>query len=292
MKIDVLTLFPGWFDRPLGESILARAQERGLLALRAINFRDYATGRHATVDDTPYGGGGGMVLKPEPLAAAIDAVAGPPGAPARAHVILTSPQGPTFTQARAKQLAQLPHLVLICGHYEGVDERIIETRVDEELSIGDYVLTGGEPAALVILDAISRMIPGVLGNPDSAPKDSFYNGLLDCPHYTRPEVFEGRRVPEVLLSGHHGRIEQWRRERMIEKTRRVRPELLAAAHAAGLVPELDPPKPRKRRRPKSAEAQPGSVHPDDGARQPPPAEPGHTTSAGSGTPPETGSPST
>lgn len=227
LTIDILTLFPQWFDGPLSESILARARERGVLDVRLHNFRDSATDRHHVVDDTPYGGGGGMVLKPEPLCAALDAIAGPPGAPERPLVLLTSPQGPTFSQPKAKQLAQLQRFVLVCGHYEGLDQRVIDTRIDEEISVGDYVLTGGELPAMLIVDAVARMLPGTLGNPASAMNDSFYSGLLDCPHYTRPEVFEGQPVPEILLSGHHARIEQWRRERALLKTAQVRPDLLA-----------------------------------------------------------------
>lgn len=224
LQIDILTLFPNWFEGPMTESILAHAREAGLLQLRIHNFRDYATDRHRVVDDTPYGGGGGMVLKAEPLARALDALAGLP----RPRVLLTSPQGPTFTQEKARELAALERIVIVCGHYEGVDQRVLDSRIDEEISIGDYVLTGGELPAMVIVDAIARMIEGVLGNPDSAVNDSFYAGLLDCPHYTRPEVFEGMGVPEVLMSGHHARIEGWRLVRGVMKTARVRPDLLDA----------------------------------------------------------------
>ncbi len=230
MRIDILTLFPQWFsgDSPLAESILARARERGLLDVRAWNIRDWTDDRHHVVDDTPYGGGGGMVLKPEPLARALDAVAGPPGAPGRPRVILTSPQGRHFTQEVARELAALERIVIVCGHYEALDERVIETRIDEEISIGDVVVTGGEIPAMLIVDAVARMVPGVLGNPESAPRDSFFDGVLfDCPHFTRPEEFEGRRVPDILLSGHHARIVAWRRERALLKTARVRPELVA-----------------------------------------------------------------
>lgn len=232
VRIDILTLFPTWFEGPLTESILARAREQGLLDLRIHNFRDYAQDRHKVVDDTPYGGGGGMVLKPEPLARALDAIAGHPGAPERPRVLLTSPQGPVFTQDKARQLAALPRFVLVCGHYEGVDQRVIDTRIDEEISIGDFVLTGGELPAMIVVDAVARMIEGVLGNPDSAVNDSFYAGLLDCPHYTRPEEFEDRGVPEVLLSGHHAKIEAWRLIQGLLKTAAVRPDLLDAHPAA------------------------------------------------------------
>ncbi len=230
MIFDILTLFPAWFqgDSPVSDSILGRAVEHGLITLRVWNFRDYATDRHKVADDMPYGGGGGMLLKTEPICRALDAIAGPPGDPARPRVIYTSPQGARLDQRKVLELAALGRIVILCGRYEGVDERVIETRVDEEISIGDYVLTGGELPAMILTDAIARMIPGTLGNPGSAPRDSFYDGLLDCPHYTRPEVFEGRRVPEVLLSGHHARIEAWRRERALLKTARVRPDLLLA----------------------------------------------------------------
>jgi tRNA (guanine37-N1)-methyltransferase len=276
LRIDILTLFPQWFEGPLTESILARAREQGVLSLKLWNFRDYATDRHKVVDDTPYGGGAGMVLKPDPLSNALDAIAGPPGLPGRPRVILTSPQGPPFTQNKAKELAALERFVLVCGRYEGVDERVIESRIDEELSIGDFVLTGGELPAMIIVDAVARMVEGVLGNPESALFDSFYSGLFDCPHYTRPEVFEGRRVPEILLTGHHARIEAWRRIQGLLKTARVRPDLVDAhpeardeirrilEKHADSVPEVDSlfdrwpdlrpqPKPKRRKKKKSAE---------------------------------------
>ena len=226
MKISVLTLFPQWFEGPFGESILERARQRGLVELAVYNFRDWTADRHNTVDDAPYGGGGGMLLKPEPLAAALDAVAGAPGAEDRAHVIYTSPRGRPYTQQRARELASAGgHVVILCGHYEGLDERVIETRVDEEISLGDFVLTGGEIPAMAIVDSVVRLLPGVLGCADGAERDSFSGGLLEAPHYTRPEVFEDRRVPGILLSGHHAHIEKWRNEMAIDVTRRRRPDL-------------------------------------------------------------------
>ncbi len=248
MRITVLTLFPDWFGGPFGESVIARAVERDLVELRAVNFRDYTTCKHNTVDDAPYGGGGGMLLKPEPLAAALDDVAGAPGTENRAHVMLTSPRGATWNQDRAKQLAaEGRDLVIVCGRYEGVDERLIVSRVDEEVSLGDFVMTGGEIAAMAIADSIVRLIPGALGNENSAPNDSFFNGLLEGPHYTRPEVFEGMGVPEVLRSGNHAAIDKWRHEQALEITRIRRPELYEKWMA-----ENPPPPPKKPRRRKKA----------------------------------------
>lgn len=227
MKITVLTLFPHWFDGPFGESILGRAQAAGLVALQVRNLRDWAHDKHKCVDDAPYGGGGGMLLKVEPVAAALDEVAGPPGASGRARVLYTSPKGFRWDQERAKYLASAGgDLVILCGHYEGIDERLIETRIDEEVSLGDFVMTGGEAAALAIVDSIVRLLPGALGTEDAAQKDSFYEGLLEGPHYTRPPVFEGREVPPVLLSGNHAAVEQWRHEMAVKVTQERRPDLL------------------------------------------------------------------
>ncbi len=230
MRIDILTLFPGFFHGPLAESILQRAQDKGILDIRIANIRDYTTDRHHVTDDYPYGGGAGMVMKPEPIARAIQALCkeGP-----KPHVIYLTPQGPLHNQERAKQLAQKERLILVCGHYEGIDERIRSLYIHEEISIGDYVLTGGETAALVVLETVARMIPGVLGNESSYQNDSFYAGLLDYPQYTRPEEFEGERVPEVLLSGHHKKIEEWRRRQALLRTLRVRPDLLDQALLSG-----------------------------------------------------------
>lgn len=227
MRIDVLTLFPAMFSAYLGESILQRAQAAGLIAVNVHNIRDYATGRHRVTDEPPFGGGGGMVLKPEPIFAAVEAVAGAttPG-PRR---ILLSPQGRPLTQALAAALADEPWLLLLCGRYEGVDERVREHLVDDELSIGDYVLTGGELAALVVIDAVARHVPGVLGDEHAAARDSFAIGLLEGPHYTRPVAFRGHEVPAVLRSGHAGHIARWRREQALRRTWQRRPDLLLTA---------------------------------------------------------------
>jgi len=223
MIFDVLTLFPGMFDSPLQESILGRAVKQQLLEVRAHNLRDWAEGKHLTTDDAPYGGGDGMVMKPEPVARAVAALK--QKSPA-AKVVLLTPQGKPFKQNDARSLAQESGLIFICGRYEGFDERIRQTLVDEEFSIGDFVLTGGELPAMVMIDAISRFLPGVLGSGDSALTDSFADGLLEYPQYTRPAVFNGLSVPEVLLSGDHGKIAQWRREQQLLRTFQRRPELL------------------------------------------------------------------
>ena len=223
MKFDILTLFPGMFDGPLDESILRRAREAGLIEARLHNIRDWATDRHRTADDAPYGGGAGMVMKVEPLAACLETVrVDRPGS----RVLLTTPRGRPFDQSMARRLATEPGLIIICGRYEGVDERIRELFVDEEISLGDFVLTGGEIAALAIVDAVARLVPGVLGNQASAADDSFTDGLLEHPHYTRPEEFRALRVPEVLLSGNHAEIARWRRREALRATLRNRPELL------------------------------------------------------------------
>lgn len=288
MKVDVLTLFPEMFEGVFGSSILGKAAEKGIVSLKAVNFRQYAGNKHGQVDDTPYGGGGGMVLKPDPIFAAVedllkpeagdtdaggqlsepakepdaDAAGGntpewhdegdspderlgemqaeapneqlaetpgnPPGQPQSKppRVILMCPQGETFTQKKAEELSQEDHLVFICGHYEGYDERIREHLVTDELSIGDYVLTGGELPAMVMIDSVVRLLPGVLGNETSAVTDSFSTGLLEYPHYTRPPEFRGWKVPDILLSGHHANIEVWRREQALKRTWERRPELL------------------------------------------------------------------
>jgi tRNA (guanine37-N1)-methyltransferase len=221
MKVDILSLFPEYFQGPFDVSILKRARESGLLEIELTNIRDFATGKHAKVDDRPYGGGPGMVLMPEPVCAAIRKVK-----QEKSHVVYLSPQGKLLTAAKCQELAKREHLVLLCGHYEGVDERVLEKEVDEELSIGDYVLTNGCLSAIVLVDAVARFIPGVLGHEDAAAQDSFQNGVFDAPHYTRPEVFEGLPVPEVLKTGNHAEIEKWRKAQGLQKTRRVRPELL------------------------------------------------------------------
>jgi tRNA (guanine37-N1)-methyltransferase len=220
-KADIITLFPDLFPGPLGASVIGRGLADGLWSLKATQLRDFATDRHRTVDDTPSGGGAGMVLKPDILAAAIDAV-GDDGRPR----IVMSPRGKPLTQARVRELAAGPGAVIVCGRFEGVDQRVIEARNLEEISIGDYVLAGGEVAAMVLLEAVVRLIPGVLGAAESHADESFENGLLEYPHYTRPQVFEGREIPAVLTSGDHGKIEKWRRAESLELTRLRRPDLL------------------------------------------------------------------
>ncbi|MFW6223618.1 MAG: tRNA (guanosine(37)-N1)-methyltransferase TrmD [Spirochaetota bacterium] len=221
--MDVITLFPGLVEAFFSESILGRAVERGFVSYRAVNIRDFAADKHRTADDAPYGGGAGMVLKPEPLGAALDSV----GATSR-RTVYPSPSGRRFTQNVARELAAEDELVFICGRYEGVDQRIIDHYVDDELTIGDYVVSSGELSALVIIDAVVRLIEGVI-TPESLSEESFTDGLLEYPQYTRPEVFKGMRVPEVLLTGHHERIRQWRRQQRIEKTRANRADLLDGA---------------------------------------------------------------
>jgi len=223
LRVDVLTLFPRMFESPFAESIVARARAAGKLTLEVQDIRKWTTDKHHVVDDAPYGGGAGMVMKPEPLARAIRAVRGDHG-----HVVLMSAQGRIFDQSAARRLAALPQLVLVCGHYEGVDERVIETDIDEELSIGDYVLTGGELAAMVVIDAITRLVPDVI-DAKSLAHESHTEGLLEGPHYTRPPEFEGRKVPAVLLSGDHAAIAKWRRTESVRRTAERRPDLLEHA---------------------------------------------------------------
>jgi tRNA (guanine37-N1)-methyltransferase len=232
LRIDVITLFPGMFPGPLAESIPGRALERGLADLRVHDLREWGLGRHRSVDDYPYGGGAGMVLRPEPVAAALDAVTSGGSAPLR---ILLDPGGEPFSQVRAQDLAQREHLVLVCPRYEGVDERI-RAMVDLELSIGDYVLSGGELPALVVIDAVLRLLPGAI-DAASIEEESFAHGLLEYPQYTRPLEFRGLAVPEVLLSGHHGAVATWRHEQALERTRRRRPDLLPDGAAADPDPE-------------------------------------------------------
>jgi tRNA (guanine37-N1)-methyltransferase len=220
MRIDILTLFPEMFKGPFSESIIKRAQEKGLVQLNLVNIRNFAKGSHQSVDDSPYGGGPGMILKVDVLAQSLESL--PKG-----HRILLTPQGKTFSQKRAYELSKLPHLILVAGHYEGWDERIREHLVDEEISIGDYVLTGGELPAMVLVDAIVRLVPGVLGKEESAREESFSHNLLEYPQYTRPEKFRGWEVPRVLLSGNHQEIKKWREEQALKKTREKRPDLLA-----------------------------------------------------------------
>ena len=222
MKIDVLTLFPEMFTAgPMEVSIIQRARKNGLLDLRVHNLRDYTHDKYKTVDDRPFGGGPGMVMKPEPIFEAVEALKG-----TKTRVILMSPVGRTFNQAKARELAARDELLFICGAYEGVDERVREGLVDEELSIGDYVLTNGTLPAMLVIDAVTRLLPGVLGDDQSAVDESFTHGLLEYPHYTRPAEFRGQKVPEVLLSGHHAEIEKWRREQSVARTKERRPDLL------------------------------------------------------------------
>jgi tRNA (guanine37-N1)-methyltransferase len=242
MRFDILTLFPSMFCGPLDESILKRAQESGRLSVTLHDIREYATDKHHITDDAPYGGGGGMVMKPEPIFAAVEAILSPETpegeSPDTARegadvpIILLSPQGRLFTQAIAFELAQHERVLLICGRYEGVDERVRQHLVSDEISIGDYVLTGGELAALVIVDAVTRLLPGVLGAPGATFDDSHAQGLLEGPHYTRPAVFRGWEVPEVLRSGNHAAVARWRREQALARTSQRRPDLLAQVDLA------------------------------------------------------------
>ena len=230
MKIDVLTIFPEFFGQVFDFGIIRRARFANIVEINVHDIREFATDKHKMVDDRPFGGGDGMVLKAEPIFLAIESLLGTSDKasyPEGTKVVLLSPQGRPFRQPVATELAeQVEHLVVICGRYEGVDERVNETLVNEEISIGDYVLSGGEPAAVVIVDSMVRLLPEALGSETSADNDSFSNGLLDCPHYTRPAEFRGMKVPEVLLNGNHAEIEKWRREMALEKTRSVRRDLL------------------------------------------------------------------
>ena len=221
MEIDVLTLFPRVFEGPLDESILKRAQTKGLVAVRVHNLREFTHDKHHVVDDKPYGGGPGMLMKPEPIFEAVEKFRRE-----NSCVVLMTPQGAPLTQSRAQEFAQKSHLVIICGHYEGVDERVREALVDEEVSIGDYVLTNGALAAAVFVDAVVRLVPGVLGDDQSADDDSFSSGLLEGPQYTRPPEFRGMRVPDVLLNGNHEEIARWRKEQSKQRTQQRRPDLL------------------------------------------------------------------
>ncbi|MDT8272351.1 MAG: tRNA (guanosine(37)-N1)-methyltransferase TrmD [Desulfomonilia bacterium] len=236
MRINLISLFPGMFRGVFEESIIHRASCKGIIEIRLIDLREFGLGTHRVVDDAPYGGGGGMILRPEPLARALESI------PERGHTILTTPRGALFQQEDALRLSLETDLTIICGHYEGIDERVNALFVDEELSIGDYVLTGGEIPAMVIVDAVVRLIPSVLGKDTTTTGDSHYAGLLEHPHYTRPRSFRGLAVPEVLLSGNHQRIRQWRDAQSLEKTRQMRPELLERS-----LPETRPHDPGKKR---------------------------------------------
>jgi tRNA (guanine37-N1)-methyltransferase len=227
VKIDIVAVLPRVVDAPLREGVIGRAIERGLLDVRVHDLRDFAADRHRVVDDVPYGGGPGMVLKPEPFFRAVERIRAERGAPA--EVILTTPDGALFTQAEAERLSRLGHIAILCGRYEGVDDRVRQHLATRELSIGDYVLTGGELAALVIVEAVARLVEGVVGDAESVARETFARGLLDFPQYTRPAEFQGHRVPEVLLSGHHAEIERWRRREALRRTLERRPDLLERA---------------------------------------------------------------
>ncbi len=224
MRIDILTLFPDMCESVYTESIVGRSIAKGLLEIHSHNIRDYSDNKHNNVDDTPYGGGMGMIMQAQPIYGCFKALCEELGA--RPHLIYMSPQGKVLTQQRVKELSKLPNIALLCGHYEGVDERVIEKIVDEEISIGDYVLTGGELPALVLSDCIARMIPGVLASDEAMENESHYSGLLEYPQYTKPAVWKGMEVPEVLLSGHHANIEKWRKEQSLKRTKERRPDLL------------------------------------------------------------------
>lgn len=227
MKLDLITIFPRMMDGPLGEGIIRRAIDRGVIDVQVHDLRDFTEDRHRVVDDVPFGGGPGMVLKPEPLFRAVDSIRERRGTPDA--VILLSPQGQTFSDAHARRLSGLGHVVLIAGRYEGVDERVREQVATEEISIGDYVLSGGELPALVVLDAVARLVPGVVGDEQSIEDESFRRGLLDFPHYTRPAEFRGTSVPDVLLSGHHAAIRRWRKRQAVARTLARRPDLVTQA---------------------------------------------------------------
>lgn len=224
MKIDIMTLFPHMIDLVMQESIIGRAQAKGLVDIHAVNIRDYAFDKHHKADDAPYGGGRGMVMLPEPLYLCHQALT----AGSHVHTIMLSAQGQPFTQAKARALAELDHFILVCGHYEGIDQRFIDCCVDEEISIGDFVLTGGEIPAMAVADAVCRMIPGVLPDESAFQNESHWDGLLEYPQYTHPAQWRGHAVPEVLLSGHHANIERWRRKESLRRTRACRPDLFAA----------------------------------------------------------------
>jgi len=227
MKFDIVTIFPSMIEAGLGEGVVSRGVERGLLNVAVHDLRRWTTDRHRTVDDVPYGGGPGMVMKAEPLMRAVSEIRETRGTPD--SVVVLSPQGRTFTQAEAERLGRLEHIVLLCGRYEGMDERVRDMVATEEISIGDYVLSGGELAALVVVDAVSRLVPGVVGDEQSVAQDSFSRGLLDYPHYTRPAEIAGHRVPDVLLSGHHADVRRWRRKAALVRTLDRRPELITTA---------------------------------------------------------------
>lgn len=221
MKFSILSLFPEYFESPFNVSMIKRAKEKQLIDIELVDIRSFASDKHKTVDDRPYGGGPGMVLKAPPVISAIRHVK-----TSESHVVYLSPQGKTLNAKKCRELSQKTHLVLLCGHYEGIDERVLDLEVDEEVSIGDFVLTSGAPAAVVLVDAIARFVPNVIGHPEANKKDSYEEGIFDHPHYTRPYVFENLEVPEVLIQGHHDKINAWRKQKAEMKTHKVRPELL------------------------------------------------------------------
>ncbi|MEE1322142.1 MAG: tRNA (guanosine(37)-N1)-methyltransferase TrmD [Acutalibacteraceae bacterium] len=227
MRIDILTLFPEMCESVLSESIIGRARQENKVEICCTNIRDYTLDKHRRVDDTPYGGGMGMVMQIQPIYDCYKDLCERTGT--RPHLIFMSPQGKTLTQSRVKELSKMDNIAILCGHYEGVDERVIEEIVDEEISVGDYVLTGGELPALILADSISRMLPGVLANEDAFTDESHFNSLLEYPQYTRPYEWQGRAVPDILLSGHHANIEKWRREKSLERTYMRRPDMLSSA---------------------------------------------------------------
>ncbi|WP_439684748.1 tRNA (guanosine(37)-N1)-methyltransferase TrmD [Cupriavidus oxalaticus] len=241
MQFDVITLFPEMFRALTDWGITSRAAKQQRYALRTWNPRDFTVDNYRTIDDRPYGGGPGMVMLAKPLDDAIDAAVATQAQAgvAQPHVVLMSPQGKALSHAKVMELAERPGLVLLCGRYEAIDQRLIDRRVDEEISLGDFVLSGGELPAMALIDAVVRHLPGVLGDAQSAVQDSFVNGLLDCPHYTRPEEYEGVRVPEILLGGHHAEIEKWRRQQALANTARKRPDLIEAAREQGLLSRAD-----------------------------------------------------
>jgi tRNA (guanine37-N1)-methyltransferase len=231
LRIDVITIFPGLFGPFLGESLVGIAQRKGLAAIAVHDLRDWTQDRHRSVDDAPYGGGAGMVMRPEPLVAAVEALAGEKGPGRRARVLLLSPRGERLAQSQLAAWAQEAHLVLVCGRYEGVDQRVVELAVDQEVSLGDFVLSGGEVPAMAVVEGVVRLLPGVLGNPESLEQESFQEDLLEGPHYTRPPEFRGLAVPEVLRSGDHAEVARWRAEQARETTKKRRPDLWSASRA-------------------------------------------------------------
>lgn len=223
-RFDIMTLFPAFVDGILSESIIGRARKKGAIEICCHDIRDYSKDKFRRVDDTPYGGGKGMLMRPEPVYDCFQAITG--DGPEKPYTVYMSPKGKVLTEEKAKELAKKGRLVILCGHYEGIDRRVIEEIVDEEISIGDYVLTGGEVPAAILVDAVARLVPGVLSDPECFEKESHFEGLLEYPQYTRPEEFHGKKVPEVLLSGHHANIEKWRREQALALTEKLRPDLL------------------------------------------------------------------